>query len=110
MSRSSVYRQRVAGYIKAGRHLQTPREGKPIRQIAAELGIPPPAVRRWLRKDHREVWMQYWPSLAELWAEGEHERSESLRSSAPLLDLPDPTLAGLESDQFEMFGAGRRGY
>lgn len=110
MSRSSNYRRRVADYIEARRHLQNPREAKPIRRIAAELGIPQVAVRRWLRKDHREVWMQHWPSVEELWQEGERERSESLRSPMPLLDLPDPTLAGFESDHYELFGAGRRGY
>jgi hypothetical protein len=63
------YRTAVAAYVAAGRHLRDGGEGaKPVKQMAEEIGTDPNTVRRWLRRDHRQLWMEYWPSINELWA------------------------------------------
>ena len=79
------YRTAIASYVAAGRYL---REGgddaKTVKQMAAEIGTDPNTVRRWLRRDHRQLWMEYWPSVNELWgaAQRDKAREGKLRSLA----------------------------
>jgi hypothetical protein len=62
------YRTAIAAYVAAGRYLREGCDGaKTVAQIAAEIGTDPNTVRRWLRRDHQQLWMQYWPSVNELW-------------------------------------------
>jgi len=35
--------------------------------MAAELGTTKSTVRRWLRRDHWELWMEHWASAEEIW-------------------------------------------
>jgi hypothetical protein len=35
--------------------------------MAAELGTSKSTVRRWLRRDHWDLWMENWASVDEIW-------------------------------------------
>jgi hypothetical protein len=62
------YRTAIAAYVAAGRHLSEDRDGaKTVKQMARDIGTDPNTVRRWLRRDHRQLWMEYWPTINELW-------------------------------------------
>lgn len=79
------YRTAIAAYVAAGRYL---REGgdepKTVKQIAQEIGTDPNTVRRWLRRDHWDLWTQHWPSVNELWEEAQRDKAREgkLRSLA----------------------------
>jgi hypothetical protein len=59
----------VASYVAAERHLGEDRVGvaKTVRRMVAEIGTDPNTVRRWLRRDKRQLWLEYWPSANEPW-------------------------------------------
>jgi predicted transcriptional regulator len=63
------HRAAIAAYVAAQKHLREGRHGaKTVKQIAADIGTTTTTVRRWLRRDHRSLWMDHWPSANELWA------------------------------------------
>jgi predicted transcriptional regulator len=41
---------------------------KTLTQIAREIGTTKDTVRRWLRRDHWDLWMEHWASVEEIWA------------------------------------------
>src|SRR5262245_45695917 len=44
------------------------------RQMASELAATKSTVRRWLRRDHWELWMEHWASTDELWEAAQENR------------------------------------
>ena len=73
----SNYRTTVAGYVAAKRHLREDGSGpKTLSQMAMEIGATSSTVRRWLRQDHWELWMEYWPSVGEIFDELRREREQ----------------------------------
>ena len=58
---SPSYRTAIAAYLAAGNHMNTGR-AKPVRQIARELRMSATTVSRWLKLNHRDLWLKYWVS------------------------------------------------
>lgn len=58
---SPGYRTAIAAYLAAGNHMKSDR-AKPVRQIARELRMSATTVRRWLKLNHRDLWLKYWLS------------------------------------------------
>lgn len=101
VSRSPRGRHRAAldAYLRAGDHLLDERRAKPIRQIAAETGMDPVSVRRWLKRDHCEEHLRWWPNAELLMAEAERERKLCDAVSRPIvLDLPEADADGLVAE------------
>jgi uncharacterized protein YjcR len=74
---TSKHRTAIAAYVAADRHLLVGGRGaKTVKQMAKEVGTDPNTVRRWLRREHWELWMEHWPSVEDLWAELQREREE----------------------------------
>jgi uncharacterized protein YjcR len=68
MEMKGTNRTNVAAYVAAHRHLRDDlRGGKTLTQMAAELGTSKSTVRRWLRRDHWDLWMDHWASVEEIW-------------------------------------------
>jgi hypothetical protein len=68
MKMKGTNRTNVAAYVAAHRHLRDDlRGGKTLTQMAAELGTSKSTVRRWLRRDHWDLWMDHWASVEEIW-------------------------------------------
>jgi len=66
----------VAAYVAAQRHLRGDlRCAKTLTQMAAELGTTKSTVRRWLRRDHWDLWMEHWASADELWEAALQDRA-----------------------------------
>ncbi len=99
----STHRKAVAAYVRAGLHLTAPSRAKSVRVIAAELGMSATTARRWLRRDHYDQWMEYWPTVEDIFAESERERQN--RQPAPastiLQSLPSPEALEAEFDPVE---------
>jgi hypothetical protein len=109
---SSAHREALATYVKAGRHLTTPDRAKTIKAIAAELGISRSTARHWLRRDHNDEWMEYWPTVEDLFAESERERNRKNQPPAaattPLhLPSPDSLVSEFDPDEDEFYNAQR---
>ncbi len=51
---------------------------KTLTQMAAELGTIKTIVRRWLRRDHWDLWMAHWASVEERWEAGERGRQRQV--------------------------------
>ena len=82
---TSRHRTAIAAYVAAKRHLRVGGEGaKTVKQMAKEIGTDPNTVRRWLRRDHWDLWTQHWPSVNELWEEAQRDKAREgkLRSLA----------------------------
>lgn len=122
-SHPGAHRETIAAYIKDGRHVIAPGRGKRIAVVAQELGMDPSTARRWLRADHYDEWMQYWPTVEDLFAESAREREaqppEPQPIKSPLAGLPDPEelLNGFDPDEDELnaqlfaaYRQRRRGY
>jgi hypothetical protein len=76
-------RTAVAAYVAADRHLRGHLRGaKTLTQMAAELGTTRPTVRRWLRRDHWDLWMEHWASVDEIWEASQQERSAAYSGQA----------------------------
>ena len=83
-------RANVAAYVAAQRHLTCDLRGaKTLTQMATELGTTKNTVRRWLRRDHWDLWMEHWASADEIWEEMRAERG-SKSCSALLGASPIP--------------------
>ena len=84
MSHPTSHRETLGAYIRDGRHIITETRAKPIRQIAAETGMSVDTVRYWLKADHYDEWLHYWPTAEALAAEWKH------KGEVPkTFDLPD---------------------
>lgn len=82
----------IDAYIRAGRHVIDERHAKTIRQIAEETGMATTTARYWLKRDHREEHLRWWPNVEMLIGEAAEEGrlfGQSLRLSVNL-PLPDP--------------------
>jgi hypothetical protein len=91
----SPHRRSLAAYVAADRYLNTcNRAAKTLTQMAAELGTTKGTVRRWLRRDHWDLWMEYWASADELWEEMKANRecdaNSNSHKSRITWDLTDP--------------------
>ena len=74
----SLHRRSLAAYVAADRHLNACSRGaKTLTQMAAELGTAKSTVRRWLRRDHWDLWMEYWASVEEIWEDMKAERKRA---------------------------------
>ena len=61
-------RENVTSYIATQKHLRKDLTGaKRLAQIAEEVGTTRSTIRRWLRRDHWELWMEHWASAQEIW-------------------------------------------
>ena len=70
-----THRTTIAAYVSAQRHLRGDRRGaKTLTQMAKEIGTTKSTVRRWLRRDHWALWMEYWASAEEIWEAARQER------------------------------------
>jgi DNA-binding transcriptional regulator YiaG len=82
-------RTAVAAYLAVDRHLSDDLRGaKTLTQMAAELGTTKSTVRRWLRRDHWELWMEHWASVEEKWEDMKAER-ESMAVQRPPTRITD---------------------
>jgi len=74
------------------------RGAKTLTQMADEIGTTKSTVRRWLRRDHWGLWMEYWASAEEIWEVSRQDRerrpedrakrpAEGLTRKAMLADL-----------------------
>ena len=62
-----MHRTAIAAYVSAQRHLRDDRRGaKTLTQMAREIGTTKNTIRRWLRRDHWGLWMEYWGSAEEM--------------------------------------------
>jgi uncharacterized protein YjcR len=76
-------RANVAAYVAAQRHLTGDlRSAKMLTRMSAELGTSKSTVRRWLRRDHWDLWMEHWASVEEIWEDMKAER-ESMAVQHP---------------------------
>ena len=103
------YRTIVATYVAAQRHLRGDGRGaKTLTQMAKEIGTTKSTVRRWLRRDHWPLWMEFWASPEDIWEAARLDRvrlpqrerqakriAEVQRREALLVDL-DRCLAELK--------------
>jgi uncharacterized protein YjcR len=75
MKMKGTNRTNVAAYVAAHRHLRNDLRGaKTLTQMATELGTTKSTVRRWLRRDHWDLWMEHWASVDELWEAAQQDR------------------------------------
>lgn len=108
----TAHRSAIADYVKAERHVLSPGRAKKVKVIAAELGMSDETARRWLRRDHYDEWMEYWPTVEDLFAESARERAANPKPqpvTSPLAGLPDPAelLNGFDPDEDELMNAQR---
>ena len=83
----SPRRRSLAAYVTADRHLRACGRGaKTLTQMAAELGTTKSTVRRWLRRDHWDLWMEYWASAEEIWEDMKAERESMAVQHIPTAD------------------------
>lgn len=79
-TRWTPHRSAIAAYIRARRYLlKDQREAKTIAQIARELRTYPSTVRYWLRRDHAETFLRYWPSINDLLLVSQAEKEADMR-------------------------------
>jgi hypothetical protein len=101
----------IAAYVGAQRHLRGDLRGaKTLTQMADELGTTKSTVRRWLRRDHWELWMENWASADELWEAMTAKRRSEGNSISPksiTWILPDPGYPG-HADLYGTAHNGRR--
>ena len=81
-----THRTTIAAYVSAQRHLRGDRRGaKTLTQMAKEIGTTKSTVRRWLRRDHWPLWMEYWASAEEFWEAARQDREHTGRRERSLL-------------------------
>src|SRR5690242_5739716 len=89
-------RRLIATYVSEQRH-RAGRRAKTLKQIALEIGTTSSTVRRWLRRDHWNVWFEHWASADEIWEayqrEGEQRASPPTRDSETPPDIPEEARA-----------------
>lgn len=83
------HREVLRDYILAGRHVISDAEAKPMSQIAAETGMSTTTVRHWLKADHYDEWLHYWPTVEALWAEWQKDKRpvQTMKFELPEIDL-----------------------
>ena len=103
MKMKGTNRTNVAAYVAANGHLRDDLRGaKTLTQMATELGTTKSTVRRWLRRDHWDLWMEHWASAEEIWEAARQDREamrivKEVRLQALLTHL-DRSLAELTSN------------
>ena len=62
-------RSSLAAYVAQQLHLRDNAKDLPktLAQMGKEVGVAPATVRRWLKRDHAELWRDYWATVEELW-------------------------------------------
>ena len=71
-----THRTTIAAYVSAQRHLRGDGWGtKTLTQKAKEIGTTKTTGRRWLRRDHWPLWMEYWASAEDMWETARQERA-----------------------------------
>ena len=92
------HRTAISSHGAAGRRLTEGGDGaKTVMQITHEIGADPTTVRRWLRHDHRSLWMQHWPSPNELSEEAQRDTLRKRNVHRRISKAPQPKLiAGLD--------------
>ena len=61
------HRAVAAAYIASQGHLRGDCRGpKTLTQMAKEIDTSKATVRRWLRRDHWPLWMEYWASVEDI--------------------------------------------
>src|SRR5262245_3878185 len=103
-------RTKVAAYVAAQRHLRGDLRGaKTLTQMATELGTTVNTVRRWLRRDRWELWMEHWASVDEIWEEMNAKQRSEGNSISPTTkitwSLPDPVCP----DDIDLYGTAHNG-
>jgi hypothetical protein len=86
----SIHRRSLATYLALARHLDQQGSPKTLTQIALDIGTTRHAVRRWLRRDHWELWMEHWASVEEIWEEAFHEQQDGRHHAFGMGRLEDP--------------------
>ena len=82
----------------AGRHLtQDHWRAKTLTQMGEEIGTHPKTIRRWLRRDHRALWMQHWPTANDILEEAHKARERNDRVDHELVAALDRSLEVLLS-------------
>ena len=66
--------------------------------MAAELGTTKSTVRRWLRRDHWDLWMEHWASVDELWEVALQDRAQ-LHEEKQRINKCRPKMLVLELDR-----------
>ena len=78
----------VAAYLAEQRHLRGDLRGaKTLTRMAAELGTTRSTVRRWLRRDHWDIWMDHWASAAIQDPARQREAKRPVEGGRPMLVL-----------------------
>ena len=72
-SHMSIHRRSVAAYVAEARHLDQ-HGAKTLKQMGREIGTTKDTVRRWLRRDHWDLWMEHWASVEEIWDDAQRDR------------------------------------
>jgi hypothetical protein len=92
-------RTNVAAYLVEQRHLRGNLRGaKTLTQMAAELCTTKSTVRRWLRRDHWELWMENWASVDELWVAATQEPARQREAMQPV-EKGHPKMLVLDLDR-----------
>ena len=74
---NSRHRAVVAACVASQGHLRVDRRGvKTLTQMAKEIGTTKSTVRRWLRRDHWVLWMEYWASAEDIWEAEQQARAQ----------------------------------
>ena len=69
------HRTTIATYVASQGHLRGDcRSPKTLTQMAKEIGTTKSTIRRWLRRDHWPLWMEFWASAEDMWEAARQER------------------------------------
>jgi hypothetical protein len=108
-----THRTTIAAYVFAQRHLRGERRSpKTLTQMAKEIGTTKSTVGRWLRRDHRPLWMEHWASAEDMWeaAQQERERLPGGRERQPAEEQARTAmLADLERSLVDLTSRARLG-
>lgn len=85
MPKSTGHRATLGAYIRAGRHMLSETRAKTLQQIAVETGMSRSTVSYWLKADHRDEWLAYWPTVEALWTEWRKDKPPPMSFD----DMPD---------------------
>lgn len=98
MPKLTSHRATLGEYIRAGRHVISETRAKIIREIAAETGISTTTVRHWLKRDHYDEWLYYWPTPDALWEEWQKDKPALVPMNFDLPDLDPAAIAAAADD------------
>jgi hypothetical protein len=94
----NTHRRSVASLVAEARHLDQRGDPKTLTQIARETGTTRPTARRWLRRDHWDLWMEHWASVEEIWeVRGDAAPAGDQRTPRELREYLAHSLAEIEA-------------